>query len=386
MTQTLRRATLTAATGLGLCLTLLPAGQAQAQAPIRVPCNDIAALKAAITKANANGGSIVLARNCTYSLTAADNTDDGLPEITSKVRISGQGSIIQRAPSATAAFRILHVTRTGSLSLDSVTVRGGSASGSGFGQAGGGLFNDGGRLTLNGVTVRNNSARFLGGGIWNNAGTLSLRNSSVRDNTSNVAGAVATSGTMTMRGGAIDDNTAASWAGGLANAGDTELNDVSVAGNNVGEGRAGLGGGIMTMVISSGADPQSGPLRLNSTRIKGNIAETSGGGIFVGYDEPTTLRKSVVTRNTANGGPGQGGGINNDGRRFGVIIRPTGSPEREQKKAGSSAKQDLPEVKLIRSAVFKNYPTDCAPPGSVPRCDAIGSAPAAGKPGSGQGD
>jgi hypothetical protein len=32
-------------------------------------------------------------------------------------------------------------------------------------------------------------------------------------------------------------------------------------------------------------------------------------------------------------------------------------------------------VNLIRSAVFKNFPTNCAPPGSVPRCDAVGSAP-----------
>ena len=106
MKDTLRRVCLTAVTGLGLCLTLLPSGQAQAQAqtqaqeqeqaPTRVPCNDITALKAAINKANTGGSSIVLARNCTYSLTAADNTDDGLPEITGKVRISGEGTIIQR--------------------------------------------------------------------------------------------------------------------------------------------------------------------------------------------------------------------------------------------------------------------------------------------------
>ncbi|WP_314175062.1 hypothetical protein [Streptomyces winkii] len=380
MTQTLRRVTLTAVTGLGLCLTLMPAGQAHAQAQFRVPCNDIAALKAAIEDANTGGGTIVLAPRCTYSLTAADNTDDGLPEITGKVRISGEDTIVQRAPSASGAFRVFHVTQTGDLSLDSLTVRGGDASGSGFAAAGGGLFNDHGRLTLTDSTVRNNSSRFLGGGIWNNVGTLALKNTTVRDNSSEVAGAVATSGKMTMRGGAFNDNTAAAWAGGLANAGDTTLNGASVAGNNVGEGRGGIGAGIMTMTISSGSGSQAGPLRLNSTRVRGNIAETSGGGIFIGFHEPTTLYKSVVTRNTANGGATQGGGINNDGRGFGVIIRPTGSPEREQKKADSSTKQELPKVNLIRSAVFKNTPTNCAPPGSVPRCDAVGSAPATTKP------
>ncbi|MGW1042076.1 hypothetical protein [Streptomyces sp. NPDC002547] len=39
MTDTLRRATVTAVTGLGLCLTLLPAAPAQAQPATRVPCN-----------------------------------------------------------------------------------------------------------------------------------------------------------------------------------------------------------------------------------------------------------------------------------------------------------------------------------------------------------
>ncbi|SCK15900.1 hypothetical protein [Streptomyces sp. WMMB 322] len=381
MPHTLRRVTVTAATGLGLCLTLLPAGQAQAQAPTRVPCNDIAALKTAIRDANTGGGSIVLARNCTYSLTAPDNTDDGLPEITGKVRITGNGSIIQRAPSATGAFRLFHVTPNSSLTLNSVTVRGGEASGEGFGQAGGGLFNDRGALALNGVTVRNNTSEFLGGGIWNNTGTLTLRNTSVRDNTSSVGGAVATSGTMTMRGGALNDNTAAAWGGGLANAGNTRLDDVSVAGNIAGDGRGGLGAGIMTMSMSSGTGIQRGPLRLNSTEVEGNIAETSGGGIFVGTDQPTTLYRSVVTRNTANGGATQGGGINNDGRGFGVIIRPTGDPERQQSKASGAAEQALPKVKLIESRVFKNHPTNCAPPGSVPGCDAVGSAPATVKPG-----
>ena len=134
MTDTLRRACLTAATGLGLCLTLLPAGQAQAQArtqaPVRVPCNDVAALKTAINNANTSGGSIVLASRCVYSLTEADNADDGLPEITGNVRISGgERTTIQRSPSATGGFRIFHVQQSGSLSLDSVTVRGGDAAG-----------------------------------------------------------------------------------------------------------------------------------------------------------------------------------------------------------------------------------------------------------------
>ncbi|MGH3325053.1 MAG: hypothetical protein ACRDPK_02210 [Carbonactinosporaceae bacterium] len=76
MTDTFRRVSLIASTGLGLCLTLLPVGPAKAQAPqapTHVPCNDIAALKTAIKNANTSGGSIVLASRCAYSLTEADN-------------------------------------------------------------------------------------------------------------------------------------------------------------------------------------------------------------------------------------------------------------------------------------------------------------------------
>ncbi len=369
MTDTLRRACLTAATGLGLCLTLLPAGQAQAEArtpaPVRVPCNDVAALKTAINNANTNGGSIVLASRCVYSLTAADNADDGLPEITGTVRISGgDRTTIQRSPSATGGFRIFHVQQTGRLSLDSVTVRGGDAAGTGAGDRGGAIYNDRGRLTLTGVTVRNNRAGFLAGGIWNNLGTLALKDTTVHDNSSVIAGGVATSGTMTMRGGAIRGNVASEAAGGLANAGDTTLNNAAVDGNDSEE----FGGGIMTLDING----RTGPLRLNSTQVSGNIASFRGGGILIGSRQPTTLYRSTVTGNAANGGPGSGGGILNDGTQFGVIL----GPDSLKREKSSGAAQTLPKVNLIRSIVSNNTPENCAPPNSVPRCDAVGSAPA----------
>jgi hypothetical protein len=377
MTDTFRRVSLTAVTGLGLCLTLLPTGQAQAQAPaqapIRVPC-DVAALKRAIDDANTGGGRIVLTPRCIYSLTAADNADDGLPEITGNVRISGDGAVIQRSPRASDVFRIFHVRQSGSLTLDSLTLRGGRASPAPLlASNGGAVYNQRGRVTLNSVTVRNNSSTWLGGGIWNQLGTLTLKNTTVRDNESDNAGGVATNGTMRMRGGAISDNSAADWAGGLANGGDTKLNDVSLAGNLVGGG-AGLfsqiGGGIMTMSI----DNESGPLRLNASKVRSNTARLQGGGIFIGADEPTTLFKSVVTRNAAN--IGRGGGIWNGGSRHGIFTSPVAGPERTSRKSTKQAAQ----VNLIRSVVFKNTPDNCAPPNSVPRCDAVGSAPATSTP------
>ncbi|MFC4494571.1 hypothetical protein ACFPA8_10550 [Streptomyces ovatisporus] len=369
MTDTLRRATVTTVTGLGLFLTLLPGGAAHAQAlkaPTRVPCNDITALKTAIDNANAGGGSIVLAPRCVYSLTQADNPGDGLPEITGRVRISGDGTIIER--SAAASFRIFHVRQSGSLDLKSITVRHGET---GAGDSdGGGIRNDRGRVTLTDVTVRDNAAG-TGGGIWNQLGTLTLKNTTVRDNRGAFGGGVATNGTMTMRGGALRDNTGAFWGGGLANAGETKLDHVSLDSNDSGE----YGGGIVTLAINN----ETGPLRLNHTRVRGNIARTDGGGILTGADEPTTLYRSSVSHNTSNGGATTGGGIANSGRILRLFIGTTGSTK-HQESSGNSTKQTPHRVNLIRSTVFKNHPTNCAPPGSVPRCDAVGSAPATAAP------
>ncbi|OEU85588.1 hypothetical protein DB35_13800 [Streptomyces abyssalis] len=369
MTDKLRRVTVTAVTGLGLCLTLLPAGAAQAQAPTRVPCNDIAALRAAINEANTAGSSIVLAPRCVYNLSQPDNADDGLPEITGKVRISGKDTYIQRGTGSSQPYRIFHVREGGSLSVESVTVRGGqTTAASGHG---GGFFNDRGKLTLKNVTVSNNQGS-VGGGIWNQLGTLTLKDSTVRDNRGGFGAGVATNGTMRMSGGGIRDNVGQIWGGGLANAGDTKLDHVSVGGNTSSDN----GGGIMTLAINS----ETGPLRADFTKVRGNIAQTDGGGIQTGADEPTTLYRSTVSHNTANGGPTSGGGIANPGTRFSLFIGTNGAVT-QKKNDGNSTKQPTPfDVNLIRSTVFKNHPTNCAPPNSVPGCDAVGSAPTTTKP------
>ncbi|MEW2471879.1 hypothetical protein AB0919_44035 [Streptomyces sp. NPDC046994] len=349
MTDTLRRATVTAVTGLGLCLTLLPAAPAQAQPATRIPCNDIAALKTAITNANTGGnGRIVLAPRCVYTLTSADNPGDGLPEITGKVSIIGDDTTIER--NSAAPFRIFHVRQSGSLSLNSITVRYGETGADD--SDGGGILNAGGALTLTDSTVRNNRAG-TGGGIWNQRGTLVLRNTTVSNNRAGFGGGVATNGTMTMQGGALRGNTSGAWGGGLANAGNTTLNNTSVENNDSGD----LGGGIITLTINL----QTGPLRLNSTQVSGNIARNDGGGIRFGSSERTTLYRSTVTHNTSNGS--SGGGISNPGSFLRLFI-------------GTSARMDAQQnttlppfpVDLIRSSVVRNFPANCFPLRSVLGC------------------
>ncbi len=320
----LRSGAVTAAVGVGLSLAVLPAVPATAAVGgTHVRCNDITALKTAINNANTNGGRITLASRCTYTLTAADNPDDGLPEITGNVTISGRDTTIRRAPNATADFRILHVVSGGSLTLNSLTVSGGSLAG----DSGGGIASTNGTLNLNRTTIKGNLAN-SGGGLYNFGGRLNLDHSNVERNTAvSFGGGMANDGggTLTMKGGALLKNRAVnSNGGGLENiVGTANLNSVSVRGNT-----ALVGGGIR--------NPNGSTLNLRSTTVSDNIA-VSGAGIS-NNNSTATLVRSLVTNNTAITA---GGGILNEANG---------------------------QVTLTDSRVVRNTPDNCAPAGSVPGC------------------
>jgi hypothetical protein len=326
----LRSGAVTAAVGVGLSLAVLPAVPATAAGGTHVRCNDITALKTAINNANTSGGRITLASRCTYTLTAADNADDGLPEITGKVTITGQDSTIRRAPTATADFRIFHVVSGGNLTLNSLTVSGGRLALADT--MGGGIANTNGTLSLNRTIIKGNQAS-QGGGVHNFGGTLKLNHSIVERNTTTTVGATAgggvfntDSGTMTMKGGALLNNRSPIGnGGGLENirSATAHLDSVSVRGNT-----ALLGGGIR--------QTQRGVLRLTDSTVSGNIA-VSGAGMS-NNDATATLVRSRVTHNTAIT---TGGGIDNE------------APS---------------QVTLTASQVNRNTPNNCTPEGSVPGC------------------
>ncbi|MFE5164924.1 right-handed parallel beta-helix repeat-containing protein [Streptomyces sp. NPDC056697] len=322
MKYVLRSGALTVAVGAGLSLAVLPTGSASAADGIQVRCNDIPGLVAAIDQANTNGGHITLAPRCIYTLTTPDNPDDGLPEITGEVTISGNGSTIRRDPDATQDFRIFHVVSGGTLTLKSLTVSGGS-----IGNMGGGALNDRGTLNLNNTVVKDNLAT-TGGGLYNNGGQLNLDRSTVeRNSATGFGGGVVNDGggTMTMKRGALLKNRAAlNNGGGLENIlGTATLESVSIRGNT-----AVSGGGIRNVNGST--------LNLKSTTLKENIA-VSGGGLS-NLASPATLVDSLVTRNTAIT---SGGGIDN---------------------------QSNGQVTLTNTKVIDNEPDNCSPEGSVPGC------------------
>jgi hypothetical protein len=180
-----------------------------------VPCSS-GALIAAITAANAaGGGTISLAPGCTYPLTSADNGENGLPVVTTRIGVNGNGATIA---GNNGSFRIWEVDGPGgNLSLQSVTITGGSA------DIGGGIENVGGTVTLNHSQVTGNAATQAGGGIASatfdpaSVAKLTLNNSAVTSNKQTAGPATADSlggggivnilGTATLNSSQVDGNT-----------------------------------------------------------------------------------------------------------------------------------------------------------------------------------
>jgi len=310
---------------------LLAATPAQAAAG-PVPCSPVA-LIAAITAANAaGGGTIDLAPGCTYHLTSADNGENGLPVVTARIGVNGNGATI--AGNKTS-FRIFEVDGPGgNLSLQNLTITGGSA------DIGGGIENAGGTVTLNHTQVTGNTATQAGGGIASASGPagvakLTLNNSTVTGNSQSESspdslgggGIVNILGTVTLNSSQVNRNSAQGFVGGGIASGDylnfsgttsfLTLNNSQVNGNTAPNGN---GGGIQNLL---------GTATLNGSQVDGNTSVNAGGissgpgnGGAPGDTSQLILSKSEVNGNTATAPvpqPGEGappiaaGGIVNGG-------------------------------------------------------------------------
>ncbi|MFG2875944.1 hypothetical protein ACGFYU_13215 [Streptomyces sp. NPDC048337] len=356
------------ATAAALASVSLPTTEAHALQ--FVPCS-ATALRNAITLANNVPGPevLVLSFGCTYTLTAADNPGNGLPQVTSQINITGNGATIRRqqtppAPSfpiPVTDFRIFQVSGpNGRLTLNNLTVRDGRSTSSGDG--GGGIFvGAGSALTLNSVEVTRNAAGVTGpgGGIQNygtltlnnstvsynfaqdegggigSEGTATISNSTITGNTSrNGGGGMAATGSLTFTNSRLTDNATHDWGGGLVARNLTgTLTDALVRGNSaIQTGGSPDGGGIRTSGVTT--------LTLERTTVFANrsLGQGGGGGIANGPGDTVNLRNSSVTHNYAQ--VGTAGGISNDA-------------------AGT--------VTLTATPVVENFPSNCAPT-VVPGC------------------
>ena len=160
---------------------------------------------------------------------------------------------------------------------------------------GGGLHMTGdGDVTVDGGSVNGNSAASEGGGLWNSIGTMTLRNALVIDGNT-ASGAEVTNG----GGGVFND-------GGTLSISDTTIS------NNIADGAAGSGGGVFNEL--------GGNLQISDSSISGNIANRAGGGIEDNSGAQTTVLLTNVTLDQNNAGvdpatamPGNGGGLHISG-------------------------------------------------------------------------
>ena len=226
----------------------------------------------------------------TYTLTTADNGQvpfdaNGLPLITGKMTIRGQGSSLTTIEGAGAFpffsdFRILRIEPTGVLTLDSLAVRRGTAG------LGGVLANLGDLNIIEsdiseGIVVHGNG----GGGIFNMA-NLTVRSSRIFDNS-------------------VGD----AHGGGILNHGNATVEDSFIFLNDSGDPFIGFGAGILNF----------GELNLARTNLVNNVAGVSGGGLA--NFGTANLNRVFIWLNGAGGpfGPSGGGGIYNEGVELSIL-------------------------------------------------------------------
>jgi hypothetical protein len=276
----------------------------QAEA-FRCGAGDAPCLIAAITEANANGHKNTIFLDAgTYTLTVIDNDTDGpngLPSITSSLSITGVGAettSIERDGNA-RPFRLIHVAATGHLTLNGLTLRGGMFFFTGP-PLGGGLFNNGGTVTITSSTFSGNSGRF-GGGLYNASGTVTLTNSILSRNVGTAGGGLDNAGgAVTITQSTLANNLGSAVGGGILNeaGGTVTITDSTIASNITFD--PGLGGGIDNL----------GSLTITNSTLSGNSGRSNGAIENLGGTV-------MITNSTLSGNSGQSsGGIAN----FGTVV------------------------------------------------------------------
>jgi hypothetical protein len=207
-----------------------------------------------------------------FSVTGTINLAAALPALTRSVSIDGPGENLMAVRRDTGGnYRIFSVGAGITVSISGLTITNGTVS---DGSGGGGISNSG-TLTVSDSRISSNTAIPGGGGGILNNGSLTLNNSTISG--VNYAG----------------------LGGGITNAGTLTVSNSSISGN-----QGGNGGGIYNI---------SGMLTINNSTISGNYGENVGGGII--NRSELTISNSTIAGNSAHGdgGPGNGGGISNEG-------------------------------------------------------------------------
>ncbi len=169
--------------------------------------------------------------------------------------------------------------------------------------------NSGADLTLQNLTIANGSTTGIGGGIYNDGGTLTVTNSTFSGNSAPFGGGISNAGTLTVTNSTFSGNSATGgfslggFGGGIYNAGTLTVTNATFSGNSAISG--GSGGGIYN----------AGTLTVTNSTFSGNSAAGSSGGGGIRNFGTLTLRNTIIANSTngdcVNGGSGSASGNNN---------------------------------------------------------------------------
>ncbi|KRB72789.1 hypothetical protein ASE01_22365 [Nocardioides sp. Root190] len=194
-----------------------------------------------------------------------------------------------------------YVSAGSSLTLDGVTVRNNTADGAGKALGLGGAILNVGSTTVRNSVIRNNEATApagasIGGAIYHNGTNLTLSDSVFRANTAAVGGALANNQPATGTNLVFDANTALA-AGAVYPTANLTLTGGSLTSNRA---TTNYGGAIYAAATASV------PVALSVTDVDltGNSAPTSGGALYATANVTTTVLESLIADNTSQSGAG----------------------------------------------------------------------------------
>jgi Ca2+-binding RTX toxin-like protein len=288
---------------------------------------------------NQAGSTVTIGNSADISMNSAGTDGGGVWNGGTLDLDGGMGTVTVDQNTAGRSGGGLFLASGSTNTIQNVDITDNTASGDMPTEGGGGLYNDGNMVSLDGtVTITGNNADGTsgsGGGIFNNTGgVLTLTGTTITDNTANRAG------------GGIEDNSGAGLGVVLTNV----TLDSNSAGVDIGDGATanpGNGGGLH---VSNGGNVNitggtvngnvaaseggglwnhTGMMNIVDVMIDGNTASGAtategGGGIFNAGGIVSTNNATSITNNIADGALGSGGGVFNDAggtfNAFGTLI------------------------------------------------------------------
>lgn len=302
---------------------------------------------------SADGGSHSDKFTINVAVSGTIDLQSPLPDLNNNIAIQGPGANalkIERAGGASLSSAIVTVDPGQTASLSGVTIANGDH---------GGIFNNGGTLTVANCAVVNNTIVGTGpfglvaqgGGIFNFGGSLTVSGSRIAGNTASDAGGISSGGSfvssasLSISGSILSGNSAVGIddpvthnhivgsGGGMIVLGAFTVTDSTISGNSADGGGGGMQGGGLTAQAATisgctfsgnsafwgGGIDQFSFMTISNSAFLGNTSVGGGGGVRIGG--PVTVSGCTFSHNSAIGVTlpfglhisGSGGAIYNNG-------------------------------------------------------------------------